>query len=87
MSTGVSERASERMSAEVRKSEAGCAEQADELAVRANKRAEERMVRYFTRRFQCLSSYCETGERMAKNTVARHFHHKIAQLESVASEV
>ena len=47
----VHEPASERMSAAERASEASSAEQANEWAVRANERADERMAQYSTRRF------------------------------------
>ena len=48
-SSGVSEQASERVSAAEHASEASSAEQANELALRANERTNERVAHYFHR--------------------------------------
>ena len=53
----MSERASERMSAAERASEASSAEQANEIALRANQRADEQMAQYSTRRFHSHSTH------------------------------
>ena len=55
MSSGVSERASEQMSAADRASEASSAEPANEWALRANERTEEWMAQYSTR---WISAHC-----------------------------
>ena len=48
----------EWMSAAESASEASIAEQADECAVRTNQRADERVARYYMRRFHSHSTHC-----------------------------
>ena len=56
-SSGVSERASEQVSAAERVSEASSAAQANERAVQVNDRAEERTALYSMRRFRAVSTH------------------------------
>ena len=59
----MSERAGERMSAAENASEASSAEQANEWAVRANERVDEREAQHSTRRFHSHSTHCATLSR------------------------
>ena len=69
VSSGVSERAFEWMSAAERAREVSSAEQANEWAVRANARMEERMTQYSTRRFPLIWNRC--AEEANKRVVGR----------------
>ena len=52
------ERANERMSAAERGSEASSGEQANESEVRANKRVDEQLAQYPSRRIHSYSTHC-----------------------------
>ena len=62
----VSERASERMRAMERASEANSLEQANEWALWANEQVDKQMAHYSTRQFHILSTHCAVAAVMAK---------------------
>ena len=71
------------MSAAERASEAGSAEQANELAVRANEQMEERMAQSSTRRNHSYSTHCALipkrtqSEKAGKMSNYEQFDHRV----------
>ena len=70
------------MSAAKRASEASSAEQANECAVRANERADERIAQHSTRRFQAISTQ-SAGVAVAMAAV--HSETKLLEIDAFIS--